>query len=195
MRQPGLALLAFLGPEPSPYAVLAVRKQCPCAVPLAAQDGTVKAWDPRRPSSAVCSLAVGAPAFSLALPPQQPHLVLVGDQLGRLSALDIRAASGGSTGEGGKAGSGRKPLAQAKVASDVVRCLACCGGTAASAAGAGELDVAAGGDDGRVALLSSKEAAAGELATLKVGSGWVGEAFWRLVSGGQAVLAAAARSI
>lgn len=126
------------------------------------QDGTIRIWDPRRPSSAVARLDVGSPAFTLALPPQQPHLALLGDQLGRLLAFDWRVASSSADG----AGAGGKALLCTKVAGDIVRCLAC---APSNSGGAGGLDVAACGDDCRVQMLSSKEAAVGELATLKVG--------------------------
>lgn len=114
---------------------------------------------------------MGAPAFTLALPPQQPNLVLVGDQRGRLSAFDWRAAatSGGSGGgsQGVGASAGRKLLC-AKVHEDAVRSMACRPGGGGSSGGAGGLDVAAGGDDGRVVLFSSAEAAAGAVTTAKV---------------------------
>lgn len=132
---------------------------------MALQDGTVKVWDPRSASSLACSLGVGAPVFALALHPQQPNLMLAGDQMGQLVALDWRAASGSGSGSNS---SPSAVLLSTKLHSDVVRSIVC-HGHGGKAGSSGSLDVAVGGDDGRVLLVDLKEIAGGALSTVKVG--------------------------
>ncbi|GAB4814657.1 hypothetical protein N2152v2_001703 [Parachlorella kessleri] len=133
----------------------------PSVLLSAGQDGTLKTWDARSPGSPVSSTAVGAPAFALTVPPQQPHLALVGDQLGRVSCFDSRKGSS----SGSSAAPHRSwPPAIGKLFRDAVRSIACSPGESSDG-----LDVAVGADDGRVVLLSSTEAASGgNLAPAKV---------------------------